>query len=367
SLTAVFKDTALTHTKRLQKLSFQTESPLLLAIYILNEPSQEKRKKAVAQFSAKAGFQNDRGVKYRLIIQALFDKKKITEAMLPAERFHFLHYFLFYHSHQTLDDLFSNQYLQTIAQKWKFSASFSLKQAMGISTLFKTYYHNFQYSKTLSLYPSIINNSFLPNYLIKLRQLRALDYSMYSLGYYQRSINIMENYAIPLSTHLKKPDAVRQMKISNTSNLYRISKYKKSKQIYKKLLKKGDTILSPEKIKIFNNLAINYYKIGDFSNYLHFIFKSLDAAKQIDNQQTEVEILNNLFVYYRKNGDFNSAEKYLAKALEIALKTDDKKNIVKLIFHKGMLYKEFKSEYKKALSAFKSALNFLSPQKNYVY
>src|SRR5699024_8767430 len=83
SFTDVFKDTALTHAKRLQKLTFQTESPLLLAIYILNEPSQEKRKKAVAQFSAKAGFQNDRGVKYRLIIQALFDKKKITEAMLP--------------------------------------------------------------------------------------------------------------------------------------------------------------------------------------------------------------------------------------------------------------------------------------------
>ncbi len=364
----VLRDSTLSYRSKLYRLAFRARSPLLLAAYLLEESYEPERREAARRYSTEIGYPPDRFTNHKKIIQSILNNEPVTDKMLPAERFHPFHYFLFYHSAQSLGDIFSSSYLSQIKKNWPYSGSPLLNESMKIAVLFKVYYYLFEYNKTHELYRPVLNNFVLPNYSTKLQILRALDYSMYRLGYYQRSINIMNGYAIPLANYLRQFETAIKMKISQGSNLFEIGKYEASKSIYLTVLEKGilDT-LSVSKARIYNNLASNYYKTGKINKYYSLIFKALKKTQQEENLNIQLDVLANLFTTYRKNQDFESARAYLKKAQKVALKLNDQQEIAKLIYYEGLLYKDLRLDFEYAISSFKEALTHLSPQKNYLY
>ena len=356
----VLGDTTLTYTQQIRTLGFTMRSPLLLVEYLLTETVESKKKQTAQQFEQQVGYPSSGPINYSAVVQALLNNSVITKDILPASRFYPLHFFLFTNGAVMRAGTFSQEYLQTVSE-WNFSGSASLQQSMGISTLFLILYTSNKFDEIGKLYRPIIDDKLFPNAAKKLLRFKLLDNAMYRLGYYKRSIQITQNYSLPLSKYLNQEETTLKLRNNLGLSLYRIGKFKKSEQIYldlKEQLKGQD--VSVFKARVLNNLAINFWKSGEFNQFLTLQFQALEESKAQNNYEVQQTTLRNLFAHYRTNKDFASARQYLQKAELLAKKQQNKKDLAQLYYFKGQLYRDADADYDKAIDSFDEALSLIS-------
>lgn len=361
---SAFRNADASYDQQLRQLAFTTHSPFLLVAYLLAETDTEHRRTAVQQFTEQSPFPSNAWVHYGELTEALIEQKPITPRILNAEQFHPLHFLLFYETRLISGESVSANYIRTAAERWNQNKAYEydgILRSLYVNTLFRSHYILDQYNQIASLYEPMTNDRSFPNSDLKLSIYRMLDYSMYKLGYYNRSISLVRNYNLPLSRYTNRPDLATKLEVDLGASLYEIGKIEESKQIYERIKAQADTSGDPiSRARINNNLAINYWKSGDFDQYLDLQFKALNEAEQENDYNLRLDILKNLFVHYRINKDFNSAKYYLEQANELAMREQDNHDMAQLSYYEGQLYRDLESDYEQAIASFNHALDLIS-------
>jgi len=366
----VFQDTSVSYPENLRKLAFVNHSPFLLTAYLLAESNETKRQKAARRYANQIGYSVHSGsVNYRALIQALLRHKPVTNAILPAEHFYPVQFLLLFVSRPVRNNIVTANYLKKVKKNWKSSEGYpyqTMAQTLYRLTYFRVHYLLDDYGPSGSLYHSIINNHDLPNSLYKLIILRDLTYAMYRLGYYNRSVDIIQKHSLPLAQYLDKEDTVTQIRIADGLYLYYLGKVKESIKIYLQIKNSKEfKNHSISRARVLNNLAIDYFKSGQFNRYLNLEFKALSEAKKEDNYRSHLNALKNLFRYYNVNKDFSTANQYLTKAKQLAKNKQNNQDLAQLIFLEGQLYWFSQSNFKRALASYNQALNLISYKEDY--
>lgn len=365
----LFQDTTLNYNDRLRKIAFDQETPLLLVAYLINEKNRSIRKKIFNQYVNEIGFSSSDPVPYRKLIQAILDNKPITTGILPADQFYPVHFLLLFNNDLVYGDAISSSYLETAVQNWDnpgLLRTETLSQSLYRASLFRIHYILYQNAETQQLYRPIIQDPHFPVSLLQLNIFRMLDYSMYRLGYYNRSLNIIREYSLPLARYLDQKETELKLRIAQGSYLYYIGKIEASKKVYDNAQTQAQKQNIPySKGYVFNNQAVNYWKSGEFDRYLDLEFQALEAAQNEKNYNLHFDILKNLFTHYRTSENFDAAQRYLLAAKELAQKKEDTESLARLSYLEGLLYQDSKASYRQAIASFDKALSFINKENYY--
>lgn len=365
----ILRDTTLTYAERLYRLSLAAQSAELLVAALLEEPDKNMQRQKAQQFETRIGYPKTGRVDYPRLVAAIIQQQAITEQMLPAEYFHQLHFFLFFNNDLIRSQIITADYLSTAADAWGkrgISRSHELRKTLHQMSFFRAHYILDRYNDIDSLYNPIINNPILPVSTFKLNILRMLDYSMYRLGYYNRSINITRNYSLPLVDYLDQQVLALKLQIDLGASLFGIGQIEEAQKVLKDVrLKSEENSYSVSSSRILNNLASTYWISGEFDQFLKLQFKALEAAKTEDSYDLRFDILQNFFTHYRISKDFTSAKQYLVRAQELAQKEQRNEDLAQLAYFQGQLYRDAESDLEQALASFDEALSLISFNANY--
>jgi hypothetical protein len=266
-----FQDTTIGYPEQLLQLALTAQSPFLLVAYLLAEPQDKISRSAAQQFADKIGYPASDSVNYRAVVNAILHHKTVTASMLPVNRFYPLQFLLFFVKYPIQKKIITSAYLKETVKALKNDDLFNysgLILSLYRATLFRNYYLLYQNGSIEPLYNSLITDRIFPNSVQKLTMLRSLSYSMYRLGYYNRSLDIIQKHSLPLAQYLGQKKTATAIRIAEGSYLYYIGKINQSKQIYTKIKStaafKNSSILRGN---VLNNLAVDYFKDGQFSRY----------------------------------------------------------------------------------------------------
>ncbi len=366
---AVFNDTTLSKAEQLRQLAFASESPFLLVAYLLAETNKQNRRAVVHRYRNDIGLPAVGPVDYARLTGALLNGQLITASFLPSNAFHPLHFLLFFNNESISNDQFPEKYLQMAAKSWKLNKAYDyrdLKRSLFRATLFRTYYLLYRYNDIETLYNVIAKDDDFPVSELRLNILRMLDYSIYQLGYYNRSVDLTRNLSLPLARYLGKEELAVNLYMDLGTSLNQIGSIQEAQNIYsdvKSQLRKAYTSIS--KAKVLNNLASTYWISGEFDRFLSLEFDALEEAKKENYYELHFDILKNLFTHYRINQDFSSAKQYLAQAKKLAEREKKNQDLSQINYLEGVFYRDAESNLNQAIRSFNTALTYLSNNNNY--
>lgn len=361
----LFKKLEDSLNKQLEKIVFNTGSSNLLIALLLSVETKKNKEELYQQFANQFKHPNNKNIDYDSLCRFIIDGKQINTAILPNNRFYLPHFFLLFDNKYKA--FFSKDYLEKADKNWE-SIQFShfyLKSALFRVTHFRLLYLMDQYGQTNEFYEELISNSLFPNSSLKLKIYRYLDYSMYRLGYYDRSLKIVRDLTLPLTKKYSTEKTLLSIKITQATYLYNIGKIKEAQAVFEEVIIKAKekNIQLPEAI-IFNNLALAYYKIGRYDRYLELQQSALETAKNEANYDHQIEIYNNLYIYYKNSNNKGNALSYLDKAGKLAEKENNKLDLGKIYTSIGSYYFEFEKKIEKAQDYFSKAKKVLDPKNN---
>lgn len=352
------------YTDNLQRAALRFNSERLLIALLLEESDPVKRKEYLQNYLARSPLDSEHGINFSIIAEKIINKEVIGENELPVEYIDFVHFQLFFNYYENI----SREYLSKAVEKWaavNFSTN-SLLSSMETATYLRGQYTLDNYAKIGSVYSPLIDEEFLPNSDLKLKIYRYLDYSMYRLGFYDRSLEITNSYTIPLANYLGNKNLVLSLKINQGSYLYQIGKIKESQKMFLEVQKQAEEMgVSLPQSLFFNNLAITYLKEGDFDQYLNLQFKALEVAKSQNSYSRQLEILTNLYIYYRQNKDLETSLEYLEKGRELASEFGETDDLGLINLNTAIIYRDFEENYKIAEKYFSEAKQQLDAKNNY--
>lgn len=362
STLSLFKDIAPNYTDQLSQVVFETGSSILLVDLLLTTSKGKERENIYQKFSNRFEEKNISGIKFNTLFQVLIEEKQISNDFLSSTSFQLPHFFVLFRNYKLIPE----NYLDELISNWQSDKyENDLISSLFEISYFRTLYLKYNYGKTSSLYNSIINNTKFPNSTLKLKAYRYLDYSMYRLGYYDRSLKVTRKFTLPLSKYLNKRQLELSIKQLQGVYLYHIGKIHEAEKKYQEVLtdinKKNPEInLS----SIYNNLALTYYVLGKYDQYLELQFQALNLAENENNYSHQLEIYKNLFLYYKNNNDRNNALLYLLKAQTIAQDYSDTNDLGSIYNFLGIFYREFDNNFKKSLESFIKAEKIIDAQNN---
>ncbi len=363
-----FHDFESNFGNQLEKAVSQTGSASLLVALLLSVEDKKRKKEIYRRYLSTFSFPSTTGVNYAKLCKAIINKREITEDILSSKIFRLPHFFLLFNSNY--GEFFSTEYLQSAIKKWNnnFRSEQNLISILRKVSYFRILYLEDKYSNIASLYQNLAEKNFFPNSSLKLRIYRYLDYSMYNLGYYDRSLEIMRTFAIPLATYLDKESEKINIKFYQGIYLYSIGKIQQAEKIYQEVLTEAENKdVNIPWASLYNNLALAYHKLGKYEKYLDYQFKALENAQ---NYSFQLEIYNNLFIYYKRNNDQENALNYLEKARQLAQETGNSGDLGKIYISLGTSYRQFDHSFDKAFTYFTKAEEVLDPNnnsENYIY
>ena len=207
-------------------------------------------------------------------------------------------------------------------------------------------------------------SSFLfPNSLIKIKRINVIDFSNYIYGNYDRSLEIQRKFSLPLLKFLNETEELDKVLSRHGAYLFTLGKYQESKNIYELLVDEQKSLFPAS--TLFNNLSINYLKLGQKNKYLTFQFRALEYAQSQNNSKHLLNIYRNLFIYYSSIKDINSALNYIEKAKEVAQKNADLVELARIESFLGTFYWSTYKDHHKSLYHFNLAEESLSEEENY--
>jgi len=361
NLRVLFQNIEDSYSEQLKKVLFRTGSAHILTELLLI--ADKNRKKLYEQYSSKVNLKSDgKDIDFEALFTALINKETIDESIVPTDTFTLTHLLLLFRAHNQLSDSFLTELTENWSQKNNEQSLFS---TFHNASYLRVLYLKYNYGQTAELYDQLTSNKLFPNSTLKLKLYRYLDYSMYRLGYYDRSLHIVRQYTLPLATYLNKEREKISIKQLQGVYLYSIGKIKAAEKIYQEVLREIDKKNLPtSKSSIYNNLALTYNKLGRYDEYLNLQFKSLEIARKQENYKHQLKILRNLFVYYRESKNYQNALKYIDTALNLALSKGDNTDLGSIYTLYGSFYRKSENNYKKATHNYKQAKKYLDPNNN---
>ncbi|MDR8392108.1 CHAT domain-containing protein [Aliifodinibius sp. S!AR15-10] len=351
-------------SKHLEKLGYITSSPRLILSAVLEESNHEIQAAIYKKFESNTGQFNNLNVDYVSIIKNVIAEDSIGTDLLSTD-FSFAHFQLLFKS-----KLLRKSFLTKIADTWHEGSTNlktdSLEKSLFLVSLIRVLFLTDDYTKIHNLHSIIANEKLVPLSNIKTKVYRYWDYTMYLLGLYDKGLNILRNYSIPLSKFLK--DKEEELNLLQTTGiyLYQIGKIQSAKQIYQEVLSRAQNQnLRVSKSSLYNNLSITHLKSGDFDRYLQFQFRSLDIAEKKERYDNQLEILRNLHVFYRRNGDINSSLRYINKALNLSKKYGNTRDLGSIYTSLGVFYRDLNSNPDSASYYFDKAKSVLNQNQNF--
>lgn len=219
------------------------------------------------------------------------------------------------------------------------------------------------YSNPREAFNSFSTIKLIPNNILKIRLLSALDYSFNVNGNYDRSIDLQRNYVIPLAQHLGEKQYVDQTNLRLANNLYLLGKFTEAKEILEILYNDEQTSIS--KVQIFNNLSLCYSKLGEQKKYTSLLLRALQESVSEDNYKIKLGIYRNLFVYYSSIGDFQTAIRYGEMANTLAKTQNDILEQAAIHSYLGTFYWNKLGDFEKTISEYSAADSLLKDSDNY--
>ncbi|PAU94344.1 hypothetical protein CK503_05945 [Aliifodinibius salipaludis] len=360
--TALFHNIEHRYSDQLKKIVFKTGSVQLLTELLLI--SDENREVIYEQYSSKFELKHDRkDVDIKALFKAIINEDTIDESVVSTDTFTLTHLLLLFRAHNQL----SESFLTSLIENWsqKNNSDQNLFSTLYNASYLRALYLNYDYGQTTPLYNQLIKDKLFPNSSLKLKLYRYLDYSMYRLGYYDRSLQIARKYTLPLATYLDKEKEQINIKQLQGVYLYSIGKIKAAEKIYQEVLKEiNQKNLNIPRSSIYNNLALTYHKLGKYDQFLDLQFQALETAEQSNNYSHQLEIFNNLFIYYKKNNDQNNALEYLERAKRLAQEKGSNQDLGKVYISLGTSVRQFNQSFKKAFQYFSKAEKVLDPKNN---
>mgnify|MGYP000701635297 CR=1 FL=1 len=364
-----FRNIEASFNSQLEKVVFTSGSSDLLVALILEKETQKERRATYQRFQSIFDYSPSGSIDYHALCEKIIESKKVGPSELPVNSFQLPHFFILFE----YSDFLVDKYLPTIVQKWEPNPSSTqdVHKTLANASLLRVLYLESNYSKIRPLYSTLLENKLIPNSSIKLRIYRYLDYSMYRLGYYDRSLKIVRNFTLPISDYLNKKATNLQLKQLQGVYLYSIGKIKAAETIYQEVLTSVDKKNPEVRLSsLYNNLALTYDKLGKYDEYLNLQFQALRIAKRDKNYSHQIEIYRNLFIYYRRNNNKEDAFRYLEEAQFLAEKRGNARDLGSIYISLGTTYRKFDNNFKKAHTYFDKAEKVLDPNnnsENYIY
>ncbi|OFX24373.1 MAG: hypothetical protein A2041_09910 [Bacteroidetes bacterium GWA2_31_9b] len=213
----------------------------------------------------------------------------------------------------------------------------------------KLYYHNFEFTKSLEIfssilekYPQLLEDSVLAesNHFLGLTYIRFNNYEK-SLSYIQQALYYYE-------TKNNKYNVAKALKDIGNVYLYlgnqnsALDNYQKALEIYHQL--KDDE----GKAMCYNNIGMIFSQKGNLPLALDYLNKSLEIKKKNKNLLGYANSLGNTGDAYSKAHQFDKALEYFFQALEIFIEIDNPNGITEIYNYLGNVYNQ-KKEYEKAI------------------
>ncbi len=349
---------------QLEKVVFTSGSSDLLIALLLEKETQKKKKDTYHRFQSIFDHSPSSSIDYHTLCKKIIEGKKVGASELPVKSFHLPHFFILFE----YSDFLVDKYLPTIAQKWEPNPSSTqdVHKTLANASLLRVMYLESNYSSIKPLYSTLLENKLIPTSSIKLRLYRYLDYSMYRLGYYDRSLKIVRNFTLPISDYLNKKATNLQLKQLQGVYLYSIGKIKAAATIYQEVLTSVDKKNPKVRLSsLYANLALTYHRLGKYDQFLDLQFQALQIAKRDENYNHQIEIFRNLFIYYRRNNNKNEALQYLEKAQQVAQEKGNSRDLGSIYISLGTTYRKFDNNFEKAQYYFSKAEEVLDPQNNF--
>jgi CHAT domain-containing protein len=118
-----------------------------------------------------------------------------------------------------------------------------------------------------------------------------------------------------------------------------------------------------KRILILNGMGLSYNKLGDFSNAIISLEKSLSIASDINNPRSLAEANSNLGIVYWDKGEYSRALRYIARAKEVEKKFKLKRNLGVDFNNEGLIYKSV-GKYNEGLSSIEKSIQIAREVKN---
>ena len=362
---SLFENIEPVYSQQLKKVVFKTGSHKLLIDLLL--VTKKNKQNLYDQFISSFDLTGNEGdLNYKLLAEHIIENKKIGDSIILSNSFSLPHLFLLYRAHSQLDESYKN----TVVDNWsgQQGSSQTLHSSLYYASYLRALYLKYNYSKIATIFFPLLRDQFFPNSNLRLKIYQYLDYSMYRLGYFDRSLKIVRQHSLPLTSYLDKKKGIIQTKQLQGVYLYSIGKIKTAENIFEELL---DTInqsnIQISKSSLLNNLALTYHKLGKYNQYVELQYQALNIAETKDNYSHQLKILNNLFIYYRKSNDPENAIEFLEKAKKIALQKGNADDLGTIYTSIGSFYREFKNKPTLANDFFIKAQNVLDPKNNRRY
>ncbi|MEL7832545.1 CHAT domain-containing tetratricopeptide repeat protein [Fodinibius sp. Rm-B-1B1-1] len=361
----LFESIEPTYSQQLEKIVFKTGSNKLFIDLLL--VTEKDRTTLYQQFTSSFSWEGGQAsFNYELLAQNIIKDETIGDDIIQNESFSLPHLFLLYRAHKQLKDSYTSRILDNWSSRG--NSSNTLYSALYHASYLRALYLKYDYSKTTDIFNPLLSDSLFPNSNLKLKLYQYLDYSMYRLGYYDRSLKIVRQHSLPLTNYLEKEEERIQTRQLQGVYLYSIGKIKKAKEIYEQVL--NDVIknnINISKSSLYNNLALAYYRLGNYDKYLDLQLQALETAKKNNNYSHQLSVFNNLFIFYRSNKDFDNALRYLNKAEDLAQEKNKREQLGKIFTLYGSFYAKFKKNYKQAHNYFAKAKEILNSKSNAKY
>ncbi len=363
-LLEMFTDTTRTYGELLREAAFQLESPQLLMGYLLDEQDSLRQRKAFDEFNFS---EEDTNIRYETLLDHMLRGEQINVEILPANQIGLPHFLLFYYS--SVRNILPEEYIRRIADipfRQNGNAANLTRILRGL-TIFQAQYFTDQYSRTLDYYNQLSQDERLPNSKFKFNIYRFVVYSMYQIGYPDRSLDIVRNFTLPLSHYLGRRSLQLTINLTRAIYLYEIGKIEAAQEVYHQVLAEAEerNILEAYLSVLFNNLAVTYVNMGNYDQYLNLQFRALEIADSTGQYDNQFTILKNLFVYYRDNQDAESALLYIDRARQLAQSENRPDDLAELNLLTGTFYKNMEQDYTRAEEYFAKAEEQLSAENNY--
>lgn len=355
----------------LQMLAFEIQSPDLLIAALLKSDSISSRQNLLKQYENHVGFSESGSINYDKLLTKIISNEAIDKVTLPNSSVTFTHFLLLFNSTIVKSGIIPRDYLKESINIWLYKNKLSQQQStltnsISTITLFRALYIVDNYAEVEALYSSLFQDRLFPISETRLRVYRYLDYSMYRLGYYDRSLKISRTYSVPLSQYLENKERELNALILQGVYLIKIGKVQEAQEINSHVLNQAKkNNINVSQASLYNNLGITYLRSGDFDRYINFLFRALDEAKQKDNYSHQLDILNNLYIYYRQNNDPNTALVYLEKASDLVQKSGGQQDLGIVYTYLGTFYRKFKQEYTLSFQHFEKARNILNKENHF--
>lgn len=221
----------------------------------------------------------------------------------------------------------------------------------------KINYNLNNYSFIADNYKDFVGSETFPVSAAKLLLMNGIDFSLYTTGKFDESLSVQRKHSIPLAEYFDRHSLLDDILLRQSSNLYRIGKYKEAQVILENLSEKKD--YTGDKKRILVNLSLCYLNLGEYKKYVSTLLQALpdyNTTALTDNEYTiTFGAYRNLFTLYTTLGDTGSAIDYLQKASFLAESRNDETGIAALHADLGTYHWYLNHDASKALDEYNQA------------